>query len=38
MSAVDQTIKKLIIEKIERTDDMSLLDLILKLLVAEGSD
>lgn len=36
MSAVDQLLKNLIIEQLEKTDDVGLLDLILKLLIAEG--
>ena len=33
---IDQCIKKLIIEQLEKTKDADLLDLIYKLLVAEG--
>lgn len=36
MRAVDYCIKTLIIEQLEKTKDTDLLDLILKLLIAEG--
>lgn len=36
MSTVDQIIKHLIIEQLEKTKDTDLLDLILQLLMAEG--
>lgn len=37
MSVVDQIIKQLIIEKVENCQDAELLDLVHKLLLAEGS-
>lgn len=36
MSSVDQIIKQLIIEQVINTDDTDLLDLVYKLLTAEG--
>lgn len=36
MSAIDNCIKSLIMEQIEKTKDTDLLDLIFKLLIAEG--
>lgn len=36
MSAIDECIKTLIIEQLEKTKDADLLDLILKLLITEG--
>ena len=36
VSMIDQYIKKLIIEQIEKSKDADLLDLIYKLLIAEG--
>ena len=36
MSAIDKGIKALIIEQLEKTKDTDLLDLILKLLIAES--
>lgn len=38
MSAVDQLIKRLIIERLEQTDDIGLLDFILKLLISESGE
>lgn len=38
MSAVDQVIKRLIIERLEQTDDIDLLDFILKLLISESGE
>lgn len=38
MSAIDQLIKRLIIERLEQTDDLSLLDFILKLLISESGN
>lgn len=38
MSAVDQIIKRLIIERLEQTDDIDLLDFILKLLISESGE
>ena len=36
MSSVDQIIKNLIIEQVQKTNDKDLLDLIYKLLISEG--
>lgn len=36
MSAIDYCIKNLIIEQLQKTNDTDLLDLIYKLLLAEG--